>query len=132
MHGALLDAEILADVYLVMTGGQTSAVRTGRTTDTVADGTRTLRLVSIAGRSAGLRVVVSRTSDELDAHAASSTPSIRHARRRQCVAIEALVPADRRVPCRRDRSCADVRLRSCSLSDPVHRCGRMTPMNSSR
>jgi DNA polymerase-3 subunit epsilon len=33
LHGALLDAEILADVYLMMTGGQASLVLDGASTD---------------------------------------------------------------------------------------------------
>ena len=33
LHGALLDAEILADVYLIMTGGQTNLALSGQTTD---------------------------------------------------------------------------------------------------
>ena len=38
LHGALLDAEILADVYLAMTGGQTSLLAEGF--DAAADGER--------------------------------------------------------------------------------------------
>ena len=33
LHGALLDAEILADVYLAMTGGQTSLLLAGNASD---------------------------------------------------------------------------------------------------
>jgi DNA polymerase-3 subunit epsilon len=65
LHGALLDAEILADVYLAMTGGQTAfALDNGQ-----ADGT--------GGRAAEIRrlpadrpplKVVSATGEELDRH----------------------------------------------------------------
>jgi DNA polymerase-3 subunit epsilon len=39
LHGALLDAEILADVYLAMTGGQVSLTLTAEETVTVSDKT---------------------------------------------------------------------------------------------
>ncbi len=47
LHGALLDSEILADVYLAMTGGQTSlsldgAMETGKASDVAAGGIRRL------------------------------------------------------------------------------------------
>lgn len=37
LHGALLDAEILADVYLMMTGGQSSLLLDAQTTETRSD-----------------------------------------------------------------------------------------------
>ncbi|MEM7004110.1 MAG: DNA polymerase III subunit epsilon [Pseudomonadota bacterium] len=47
LHGALLDAEILADVYLLMTGGQTSLF--GGSTDTAAEeGAETEALLSLS------------------------------------------------------------------------------------
>ena len=38
LHGALLDSEILADVYLTMTGGQTSLSLAGNASDGAGDG----------------------------------------------------------------------------------------------
>lgn len=68
LHGALLDAEILADVYLAMTGGQTalsldSTARTGENSEQVgAEGIR--RLSGDRSRLA----VVTPTDAELAAH----------------------------------------------------------------
>ncbi len=42
LHGALLDAEILADVYLVMTGGQTSLSLGGQSSGQAVEGIRRL------------------------------------------------------------------------------------------
>lgn len=66
LHGALLDAEILADVYLAMTGGQT-ALQLGDEGDSGSGkrNTRTPRPVS-ADR-APLRIIEP-TADELAAH----------------------------------------------------------------
>src|SRR5580704_7421442 len=63
-HGALLDARLLAEVYLAMTGGQATLVL-GADTDPVR-----IRARSDASRSLGsLRVVVIRASEqELGAH----------------------------------------------------------------
>ncbi|MEX0603866.1 MAG: DNA polymerase III subunit epsilon [Marinobacter sp.] len=63
LHGALLDAEILADVYLLMTGGQT-ALSLDAGSDN-ASGVEAIRRLS-AGRRP-LRVVRAR-QDEMDAH----------------------------------------------------------------
>jgi DNA polymerase-3 subunit epsilon len=38
LHGALLDSEILADVYLTMTGGQTSLSLAGNSSDGAGEG----------------------------------------------------------------------------------------------
>lgn len=68
LHGALLDSEILADVYLSMTGGQTDlmlATQTPFTTTSV--GLVNSKTVSIANTE--LRVVEA-TDDELKAHQA--------------------------------------------------------------
>jgi DNA polymerase III subunit epsilon len=68
LHGALLDARILADVYLAMTGGQGAlALAEAAAPGQAADGGR--------GRSAPLRtaiplVVVAATAEELAAHEA--------------------------------------------------------------
>ncbi|PKM12087.1 MAG: DNA polymerase III subunit epsilon [Gammaproteobacteria bacterium HGW-Gammaproteobacteria-3] len=46
LHGALLDAEILADVYLLMTGGQASLLDEDSVTDGMADGEQAISRVS--------------------------------------------------------------------------------------
>ncbi len=68
LHGALLDAEILADVYLVMTGGQTSLGLHGdNENDTGQDGgQRIRRLSSDRPRLA----VIHATEDEIAHHEA--------------------------------------------------------------
>lgn len=63
MHGALLDAEILADVYLMMTGGQTSLrLSSGNDDSTTESSIRRL----VDGRK--VLKVVHATADELTAH----------------------------------------------------------------
>ena len=66
-HGALLDAEILADVYLIMTGGQTSMFVDGDSGSgqTVGQATK----VRLTQRSSRLRVQRP-TTQELEAHEA--------------------------------------------------------------
>lgn len=54
LHGALLDAEILADVYLIMTGGQASLLDE----ETVSDNALSQELVRLASNRAKLRVIV--------------------------------------------------------------------------
>jgi DNA polymerase-3 subunit epsilon len=64
-HGALLDAEILADVYLMMTGGQTDLNLSGK-----ANGEGGVQLETIRRLSADrkpLKVVMA-TADELEQH----------------------------------------------------------------
>ncbi len=62
LHGALLDAEILADVYLAMTGGQTALLL-----DEVTDSERSLhRLRQPADR--GKLKIVAASPEELAAH----------------------------------------------------------------
>jgi DNA polymerase-3 subunit epsilon len=63
LHGALLDAEILADVYLLMTGGQTSLEFSAG--QGAGEGGDSVRRV-IAGRKT-LKVLKA-TADELQAH----------------------------------------------------------------
>ena len=65
-HGALLDAEILADVYLAMTGGQTvlSLESESSRTDAQAGGSRTRRVA----RDGLDLVVVQADSEECAAH----------------------------------------------------------------
>ena len=66
LHGALLDAEILADVYLLMTGGQTNlALAAENNHSNNADGSSALRRVS-SDRSP-LKVIRA-TEEELAAH----------------------------------------------------------------
>ncbi len=65
LHGALLDAEILADVYLLMTGGQTSLAFSAEQESADASGSEVIKRVS-SGRAA-LKVL--RASDtEMEAH----------------------------------------------------------------
>ena len=64
LHGALLDAEILADVYLMMTGGQASLSLDSRG-ETQEGGKTGIRRLA-AGRP-GLRVILP-TGEELAAH----------------------------------------------------------------
>lgn len=67
-HGALLDAQILADVYLAMTGGQSSLLLEAEAaTSRSADGGRTVR--ALVRPPVPLRVLVA-TAGELQAHAA--------------------------------------------------------------
>ena len=73
LHGALLDAEILAEVYLAMTGGQVSLRLEGETTDT---GTGSGYNAGPARRIRGNRPplpIVRATADELAAHEARLT-----------------------------------------------------------
>jgi DNA polymerase III subunit epsilon len=68
LHGALLDARILADVYLAMTGGQ-GALALVETTESggSAEGGRTVRALL---RPSVPLVVIAATEEELEAHAA--------------------------------------------------------------
>lgn len=64
LHGALLDAEILADVYLLMTGGQTSLQFSAGSQENGAGGDNIKRVSE--GRKA-LKVLRA-TADEIQAH----------------------------------------------------------------
>lgn len=66
LHGALLDAEILADVYLLMTGGQTSLLLSGQEESVQASVTDIRRVVNDRPR---LRVI-NANDTELTAHEA--------------------------------------------------------------
>ena len=67
LHGALLDAEILADVYLMMTGGQTKLNLAGQGgQDNENDGSAIRRV----NRSANKLKVIRATADELEQHEA--------------------------------------------------------------
>ena len=63
LHGALLDAGILAEVYLAMTGGQTSLALEGETEQV------TLQVAAVPVNRDGLELVVLKaTEEEIDAH----------------------------------------------------------------
>jgi len=65
LHGALLDAEILADVYLAMTGGQTKLnLSSANASQQQGDGTEIIRL---APRNKPLKII-SASADELQEH----------------------------------------------------------------
>lgn len=63
LHGALLDAEILADVYLLMTGGQTTLEFSG--SDQATDGGEVIKRLDSTRKS--LKVLRA-SADELKAH----------------------------------------------------------------
>ena len=65
LHGALLDAEILADVYLLMTGGQVDLVLKGKSEEKGAGGADGIR--RLAADRAPLMVVTADAA-ELEAH----------------------------------------------------------------
>lgn len=68
LHGALLDAQLLADVYLLMTGGQAELVLAAEETTSGGAGPRKAKKV----RRKGLQLVVQRASAaELAAHEAA-------------------------------------------------------------
>ena len=65
LHGALLDSEILADVYLMITGGQTNLLLAEEGESGSEDGTiAVLKLTAIADQLK----VISPTTDELQSH----------------------------------------------------------------
>lgn len=65
LHGALLDAQILCDVYLAMTGGQTALIL-GEDSETSLHST--VEPVAAAVRTVGALRVVRATEEELNAH----------------------------------------------------------------
>ena len=65
LHGALLDAEILADVYLLMTGGQTK-LKLASSSGSDADSTAFRRI----NRSANKLKVIKASADEITQHEA--------------------------------------------------------------
>ena len=67
LHGALLDAEILADVYLMMTGGQTALNLMGQGVGEDGLGEGAIRRVQREGKSFK---VIRASADELEKHAA--------------------------------------------------------------
>jgi DNA polymerase-3 subunit epsilon len=70
LHGALLDAEILADVYLTMTGGQTNLSLAGEGADDNGSGRQQASPIRrLAGNRPAGRVIAA-SADELAAHQA--------------------------------------------------------------
>lgn len=67
LHGALLDAEILADVYLAMTGGQTSLSLANQGAEGGGDAASATAIRRLAAGRAPLPVVQA-SSAELEAH----------------------------------------------------------------
>jgi DNA polymerase-3 subunit epsilon len=67
LHGALLDAEILSDVYLMMTGGQTDLLFSADTIESVKDSARA-KLEQLSNVNAQTLSVVRATMAELSAH----------------------------------------------------------------
>lgn len=67
LHGALLDAEILGDVYLAMTGGQTNLVLAGEDGD---DNAVTGATIKRYGADKPRLKVIRAAEDELEAHEA--------------------------------------------------------------
>jgi len=67
LHGALLDAEILADVYLLMTGGQTALELGGEGQGQAQQSTGPVSLGKISSNRRPLRVIVA-NSAELELH----------------------------------------------------------------
>lgn len=68
LHGALLDSEILADVYLALTGGQTSLLLSDSDGDQGQEGDEVV-IKRIGAESLGLTVIAA-TGDELVEHEA--------------------------------------------------------------
>lgn len=70
LHGALLDAEILADVYLAMTGGQTSLSLAGDGAAGDGSGRATASAIRRLAAERGLTRVIRATDAEIEAHVA--------------------------------------------------------------
>lgn len=69
LHGALLDAEILADVYLMMTGGQIALIGEEEETEADSDSTESnLHLLSMEEIDASQLIMLAPTEEELAAH----------------------------------------------------------------
>jgi DNA polymerase-3 subunit epsilon len=68
LHGALLDAEILADVYLMMTGGQTDLMFSGDQADQAEGAEQGLDLSQFNQIDAKALSVIPATQDEIIAH----------------------------------------------------------------
>lgn len=78
LHGALLDAEILADVYLMMTGGQT-ALFAADESEAASSRTEGFVIARLSADRPRLKIVVA-TEDELARHRGMLDGLDRHAR----------------------------------------------------
>jgi DNA polymerase-3 subunit epsilon len=67
LHGALLDAEILADVYLLMTGGQTNLLLSASDGDEEGGESKDTSIKRLDSQRPALKVIAA-NSDELAAH----------------------------------------------------------------
>jgi DNA polymerase III subunit epsilon len=92
LHGALLDAELLADVYLMMTGGQT-ALFVADDVETSSSGSDVYVIQRLAADRPRLRVV-SATPMELDRHGAMLDDIDRRARNGSVWRSQALALAE--------------------------------------
>lgn len=70
LHGALLDAEILADVYLTMTGGQTNLSLAGEGSEGDGNGRQQASPIRRLAADRALTRVIRANTDELSAHLA--------------------------------------------------------------
>ncbi len=70
LHGALLDSEILADVYLAMTGGQTNLSLAGEGADGDGSGRQQATPIRRLPAERPRGAVITASADELAAHAA--------------------------------------------------------------
>lgn len=70
LHGALLDSEILADVYLAMTGGQTNLSLAGEGADGDGSGRQQATPIRRLPAERPRGTVIAASADELAAHAA--------------------------------------------------------------
>ena len=70
LHGALLDAEILADVYLTMTGGQTNLSLAGDGSEGDSNGRQQPSAIRRLSAERTPNRVLRATAEELDAHMA--------------------------------------------------------------
>ncbi len=70
LHGALLDSEILADVYLAMTGGQTNLSLAGEGADGDGSGRQQATPIRRLPAERPRGAVIAASADELAAHAA--------------------------------------------------------------
>ncbi|OLU29963.1 DNA polymerase III subunit epsilon [Pseudomonas sp. PA15(2017)] len=70
LHGALLDSEILADVYLAMTGGQTNLSLAGEGADGDGSGRQQATPIRRLPAERPRGAVIAASTDDLEAHAA--------------------------------------------------------------
>ncbi|MFW5450586.1 MAG: DNA polymerase III subunit epsilon [Methylophagaceae bacterium] len=87
LHGALLDSEILADVYLAMTGGQVSLSLAHEDSPSTRDGS--IEAVRVKQKSRGPLRVIKTSDEELAAHDAK-LQKLDKASNGQCVWLKSL------------------------------------------